>query len=239
MTEPVKHRKKVAIVQSNYIPWKGYFDMIAGVDEFILYDDVQFTKNDWRNRNKLKSPSGTVWLTIPVFHSLSDRIRDVKVSQDNWNTKHWKTIEQYYAKAGAFRQTRDFLGALYASARQPYISEINRTFIQAINDFLGIETRITLSSDYAYHGDKAERVVSLCKAARADIYVSGPAAKAYLSDSLFDSEGIELRWADYSGYREYPQLHPPFEHGVSVLDLILNTGGEAASYMKHVRPLQD
>jgi len=225
---------RVAINQSNYIPWKGYFDLIASVDEFILYDDVQFTKNDWRNRNKLKTSSGSAWLTIPVFHSLSDRIRDVKVSQRNWNVKHWKTIEQHYAKAAAFRQTRDFLGGLYADACQAYISEINRTFIQAINGFLGIDTRVTLSSDYDYHGDKAERVVSLCKAAGAGIYISGPAARAYLTDDMFTREGIELRWADYSNYPEYPQMHPPFEHGVSVLDLILNTGSDAASYMKHV-----
>jgi len=231
-----KSGKKVAILQSNYIPWKGYFDIIASVDEFILYDDVQFTKNDWRNRNKIKAPSGTHWLTIPVYHSIDDKISDVKISQTNWNDKHWKTIRQNYAKAGAFNEVKDFVGDLYASASQSHISEINRVFIQAICRFLDIDTLITRASDYTYGGDKSMRVLSLCKAAGGSAYVSGPAAQDYLDTELFRRENIEILWADYSGYPEYPQVHAPFDHGVSILDLILNTGTAAANFMKYVRP---
>lgn len=225
--------KKVAILQSNYIPWKGYFDIIAAVDEFILYDDVQFTKNDWRNRNKIKTPSGTQWLSIPVHHSLSDMIKDVKATQNNWNTKHWKTLQQNYNKAAAYAETRDFIEQVYGQIHTPYLSEINYHFITAICTYLGITTTITRSSDYSYGGDKSERVLSLCQAAGATSYLSGPAAQNYLDLDLFHKEGISVKWADYGNYREYPQLFPPFEHSVSIIDLLFNVGADARHYLKY------
>jgi hypothetical protein len=229
-------RKRVAILQSNYIPWKGYFDMIAAVDEFILYDDVQFTKNDWRNRNKIKTRDGVQWLTVPVFHKLDDRIRDVRVSQTNWHDKHWKTIQQNYRKAAAFRETGEFFENLYARATSPFISEINHLFITEICRFLDIPAAITWSSDYAYDGDRSERVLSLCQAAGGTTYLSGPAAQAYLDVDLFKSAGVEVEWMDYSGYPVYPQLHGEFDHGVSIVDLLMNTGREATGLMKCTRP---
>ncbi|MEQ1720714.1 MAG: WbqC family protein [Nitrosomonas sp.] len=227
--------KKVAILQSNYVPWKGYFDMIAAVDEFIIYDDVQFTKNDWRNRNKIKANGQVQWLTIPVRHSISDRIRDVKVSLDNWNIKHWKTLQANYGRALAFRDASDFLEELYRAPRSAYLSEINVEFIRAINSFLGIDTRVTWSSDYEYGGERSERVLALCKAAGANSYLSGPAAKSYLDLSLFEQEEITVEWMDYSGYPEYPQMSGSFDHAVSILDLIFNTGSSAGSFMKFVK----
>jgi hypothetical protein len=227
--------KRVAIVQSNYIPWKGYFDMIASVDEFILYDDVQFTKNDWRNRNKIKTPSGAQWLTIPVFHSITERIRDVKISQSNWNVKHWKTLQHNYKKAAAFADTCDFLGDLYARARYGYISEINYFFIHEISRFLGIDTKISWASDYSYEGDKSMRVLSLCKAAKGDTYLSGPSAQQYLDLGLFNSEAITIEWMDYACYQTYHQLHGDFDHHVSIVDLILHAGKSAPDFMKHAK----
>lgn len=228
--------RKVAILQSNYIPWKGYFDIIAAVDEFILYDDVQFTTRDWRNRNKIKVNGQLQWLTIPVNHSRSDRICDVKVSFGDWNIKHWKTLQMSYGRASAFRDTAEFVGEMYQSARSAYLSEINAEFIRAISNFLGIGTRITRSSDYSYGGDKSEKLLALCKAAGADCYLSGPAARSYLDESLFEKENIKVEWMDYSGYPEYTQVGSPFEHGVSILDLIFNTGNSAGSFMKFVKP---
>lgn len=229
--------KKVAILQSNYIPWKGYFDIIAAVDEFIVYDDVQYTKNDWRNRNKIKVNGQVQWLTIPVRHSVSDKICDVKVSFDNWHVKHWKTLQINYGRAAAFRETAEFVEELYRSPRSVYLSEINVDFIRSINRFLGIDTMMTQSSDYHCSGERSERLVALCKAAGADCYLSGPAAKSYLDVSLFEKEKITVEWMDYSGYPEYPQMEGPFEHGVSILDLIFNTGSSAGSFMKFVKPI--
>lgn len=227
--------KKVAILQSNYIPWKGYFDMIASVDEFIIYDDVQFTKNDWRNRNRIKINGQIQWLSIPVHHSISNRICDVKVSLDNWNIKHWKTLQASYGRAAAFREASGFLEELYQSPLSPYLSEINVAFIRAINKFLGIDTLITWSSDYTYSGERSEKVLALCKAAGADSYLSGPAAKCYLDVSLFEQEKIKVEWMDYSGYPEYQQMGGKFDHAVSILDLVLNTGVAAKSFMKYDR----
>jgi hypothetical protein len=226
--------KKAAIVQSCYIPWKGYFDIINRVDEFILYDDVQYTRRDWRNRNKIKTANGPVWLTIPVevkgkyFQS----IRETVVSEPSWNRQHWKSILHSYARSKHFRTYQSLLEDLYLSCEETFISKINYRFISAICQILGITTNISWSMEYELTGDKTERLVCLCKQAGATEYISGPSAKDYMDEELFRREGIELRYMDYSGYPEYTQLYPPFDHNVSIIDLILNEGPDARKFMK-------
>ncbi len=226
--------KKVAIIQSNYIPWKGYFDIINMVDEFILYDDAQYTRRDWRNRNKIKTPQGLLWLTIPVIvkGKYFQKIRDVKIADKNWAKKHWKAIKLNYSKAKYFKDYKDFFEELYLSSKEEYLSEINYKFIIAINHLLGIKTKIRWSSEFILHGDKSEKLLSICKQCNANIYLSGPAAKSYLDVALFEKENIQVEWMDYSGYKEYEQLYPPFEHGVSIIDLIFNVGPHFKHYMK-------
>ncbi len=225
--------KKIAILQSNYIPWKGYFDIINQVDEFIFYDDVQYTKNDWRNRNKIKTVNGPLWLTIPVRQeNLSQKINETKVSQDNWALKHWKSISLNYSKAPFYNQYKDKLEEFYTGINTPFLSEINRQAIELINSILGITTVLTSSSDYKLIEGKNERLIDLILQAGGTHYLSGPSARDYINEDLFKSAGIEISWMNYSGYPEYPQLHPPFDHAVSVFDLILNTGPDAKKYMK-------
>lgn len=226
--------KRVAIIQSNYIPWKGYFDIIASVDELVLYDDAQFTKNDWRNRNRIKTPSGVQWISIPVHGSTSKRIRDVTVSRSKWNEKHWKVLQANYAKAGAFRESGPVFEEVLRGMDTAYLSEINHRLIERISRYLGIDTKISRSSDYHYDcsADRSGRVLSLCQSAGGCVYVSGPTAKEYLDTNLFREAGVEVEWMDYSGYPEYPQLFPPFEHAVTVLDLIFNVGPNARTFMK-------
>lgn len=229
--------KVVAIVQSNYIPWKGYLDLIAYVDEFILYDDAQYTRRDWRNRNRIKTPQGLHWLTIPVkvkgrYHQC---IKDTVVSDTKWNDRHWLTLAHHYAQAQFFQAYRDQLEELYRGCRERYLSLINHRFLTALTRWLGIDTRITCSMDYQLTGDRTERLLCLCQQAGATEYVSGPAARAYLDESLFGEAGVNVSWMSYEGYPEYHQLHPPFEHKVSVLDLLLHTGAEAGAHMRHVR----
>ena len=224
--------KKIAILQSNYIPWKGYFDMISQVDEFVLYDSAQFTKNDWRNRNKIKTQDGVKWLTIPVKHSISNRISEIEVVNDQWRKKHWNTLKQSYAKSKWFHAYQDNFGRLYESLNETRLSRINYAFIAEINGILGIKTRITWSTDYELTGDRSEKLLNICKQAGASEYVSGPAARDYLDEGLFARENIKVTWMDYSGYKEYGQLHPPFEHGVSIVDLIFNEGPDARKHMK-------
>jgi hypothetical protein len=228
--------KSVAIVQSCYIPWKGYFDLIASVDEFILYDDRQFTRRDWRNRNRIKTPQGTQWLTIPVetkgrYHQ---RIDETLISDPGWGGQHWKTFVHNYAAAPYFAEYRADLEALYESANDRRLSAVNRHFLESISAMLGIETALSWSTDYEAEGTKTERLVSLCRAAGATAYVSGPSARSYLDDAAFTDAGIELAYFDYEGYPEYEQVHPPFDHAVTVLDLIVHTGPDAPRYMKAV-----
>ncbi len=226
--------KKLAIVQSSYIPWKGYFDLIGSVDEFILFDDVQFTRRDWRNRNVIKTPHGLEWLTIPVavkgrYHQ---KICDTQISDPAWGDKHWASLLHNYAKAPFFEHYRSVLEPLYGS-RETSLSAVNHAFIRAICGILGIQTRITWSMDYRpLKEGKTERLVDLCRRAGASEYLSGPAARDYIEPAQFDAAGIALRFFDYGGYPEYPQRFGKFEHGVTVLDLLFNTGQEAPRYMK-------
>lgn len=225
--------KKIAILQSNYIPWKGYFDIINSVDEFILYDDAQYTKNDWRNRNKIKTLQGIQWLSIPVRHyALDQKIKDTKIVDKKWYKKHWSTLSQNYAKAKYFKEYKDMFEALYLNCNEVYLSQINYKFMMTINTILGIETSIRWSSEFDLLEGKTEKLLAICKACHADTYVSGPAAKNYFDEVLAQKENIQVEWLDYSGYKEYNQLHKPFEHTVTILDLIFNEGDNAKAYMK-------
>lgn len=235
MSEKIKEKdKKIAIVQSNYIPWKGYFDLISKVDEFILFDDMQYTRRDWRNRNKIKTPQGLQWLTISVEvkGKFLQKINQTYVSNPNWASEHWKTLSQNYAKAPYFRTYREVFEELYLGCALLRLSDINYRFICGICKLFGIQTRLSWSSDYNLIEGKTERLVDLCKQANGIEYISGPSAKGYIDHVLFKNAGITLNYMDYSNYPEYPQLYPPFEHGVSIVDLIFQTGPDAPKYMK-------
>jgi hypothetical protein len=225
--------KRVAIVQSNYIPWKGYFDIIAAVDEFILHDDIQFTKNDWRNRNLIKTGQGKKWITIPVnLRSSHQNINAVTVADRQWPIRHWRKISSHYRTAPYFSHYKGYFEKLFLGTTEHYLSQINYRFLCAALEILGLTTRITWSTDYApISGRSTERVVNLCRAAGATHYLSGPAAKAYLQIEQFAEARIDLEYIDYAGYPEYPQLYPPFDHAVSIIDLILMCGPRAPYYI--------
>jgi len=227
--------KKVAISQSNYIPWKGYFNNIKSVDEFVLYDDMQYTKRDWRNRNKIKTPQGLKWLTIPVAvkGKYYQKINETKVSDKDWYLKHLNVLKKNYAKAKCYNDIIDFIEELYKTATQNYLSEINYHFLSKICAFLEIDTKISFSSDYKLLKEgKTEKLVNLCMQLDAGEYYSGLAAKNYMDESLFEKENVEVFYFDYSNYPEYSQLYGKFEHQVSILDLIFNEGKAAANFLK-------
>lgn len=224
--------KKIAILQSNYIPWKGYFDIIENVDEFIIYDEMQFTKNDWRNRNKIKTPQGVQWLTIPVGQAIGRRICDVNLVNDRWQTKHWKTLESNYRRAEFFEEVSCLLKPLYLEQKHQNLSDLNVLMIQEICDYIGITTKISKSQDYGLIEGKTERLVDLCLKSNASHYVSGPAAKDYLDEELFIENNIKLIYYNYPNYPEYPQLWGDFEHAVSIVDLLFHCGKDSGMYMK-------
>lgn len=226
--------KRIAIVQSNYIPWKGYFDLIAAVDEFILFDSVQFTKRDWRNRNLIKTKEGLRWLTIPVVSKGKYRqlIQETEISDVGWREDHLKAMRHAYVRARHFEDVWGWLQEAYAQCSSSLLSDVNASLIASVCAFLEIPTRILRSSDFEMVEGKNERLITICCQAGATTYLSGPAAREYLDEEAFRSEGIAVEYMSYGGYPEYEQLHPPFEHGVSIVDLLMNAGRDAAKYMK-------
>lgn len=230
--------KKVAILQSNYIPWKGYFDMIAAVDEFILYDDVQYTRRDWRNRNQIKTPQGVQWLTVPVkvkgkYHQ---KIRNIEIDGSDWASVHWKTLSQNYRRAPYYSEIKSWLEPLYIAEHYTHLSQLNRRFIEAICKYLGIKTVISNSWDYSLLDGKIDRLVNLCAQAGCTEYISGPTARDYIDENVFFEQGINLTWFSYNSYPEYPQLWGEFTHGITILDLLFNCGKDAPRYMRYVHP---
>jgi hypothetical protein len=225
--------KKVAVIQSNYIPWKGYFDIIHDVDQFVFYDDVQFTKNDWRNRNKIKTAQGLTWLTIPVGKKLDRLICEVKLVDNGWRRKHWAAIQQAYSKAPYFKMYKDFFEYVYQEAQWVNLSDLNQFLIGSISrEFLGIQTEFKDSRDFHPQGKNLDRLIDLLQKTGASLYVSGPSARAYIDIDVFgNAGGIEVVYKDYSGYPEYQQSYPPFEHGVSIIDLLFNCGPSAPDFI--------
>lgn len=228
--------RRVVIIQSNYIPWKGYFDLLSRADTVVLLDSVQSTKNDWRNRNQIKSPSGKLWLTVPIRHSTSIRISEVEIAGAGWARKHMGSLSNNYAKAPFAKQWLPILADWYAEADEKRrLSEVNRIFIRRIAETLGLRTEfVEIESllSYPEHDalDPTDRLVEICKRTAATSYLSGPAARSYLDESRFAAESIAVEWFDYDGYPPYPQLHGDFDHAVSILDLLLMTGPEARQY---------
>ena len=223
---------RVAILQSNYIPWKGYFDIIHDVDLFIFYDDVQYTRNDWRNRNRIKSAQGSHWLSIPIRSDSDSLIYEVTFAEPKWQQLHWRTLTQTYARAPFFKHYRDLLEPVFTSLQWASLSELNQHLVQLIaENMLGITTHFADSREYAAHGAKLDRLLDLLRRCGATSYVSGPAAKQYIDEARFQDAGIDLIWKDYSGYPTYRQLSEPFEHGVTALDLLFNVGPKAPQYI--------
>jgi len=226
--------KKLAVSQSNYIPWKGYFDMIAAVDKFVILDDVQFTKNDWRNRNIIKTPLGPSWLSIPVGKKINRKIFEVRL-EVSWQEKHWKLIEDNYKKAKYFKDISHWLKPLYLDQEYLSLSEVNFHFINAICSYLRIKTKIYDSRDFTLVDGRSERLIDLCKQLGVAQYFSGPSAKDYIDQELFNESNINICWMNYNDYPIYPQLWGDFEHSLSILDLLFNCGEKSFEYMLHTQ----
>lgn len=223
---------KVVVLQSNYVPWKGYFDLINDADLFVFYDDLQYTKNDWRNRNKIKTEQGLQWLTIPVGTDSERLICDVQLLDPRWQRKHWEAIRQHYGKCRGFTQYRAFFEEVYIGRVWENLSQLNQYLIKYISHhILGVTTVFTDSRQYPIEGRKLDRLLNLVSKAGATHYISGPSARNYIEPDRFRQLGVELIWKDYSGYPEYEQKHPPFEHGVSILDLLFHVGSDAPWYI--------
>ena len=223
--------KRVAILQSNYIPWKGYFDIIHDVDEFIFHDDLQYTAQDWRNRNRIKTAAGLRWLTIPVGGREDRLICEVELPSSGWARTHWNRIEAAYARAPHFETYRPLFEDVWLGRAWRRLSDLNQHLIRTIARELGIGARFRDSRELVLRERKQERVLEILASVGASTYVSGPAARAYIESARFAAAGVQLVWKDYTGYPEYPQFHAPFEHRVTILDLLFHTGPDAPAYI--------
>jgi hypothetical protein len=227
---------RVGVIQSSFIPWRGYFDFIASVDVFVFHDDIQYTKGDWRNRNKIKTPKGTEWLTVPVsYKNVSQLICDTPIDYSvAWGRKHLGLWRANYQAAPYFADAMELLADL-DSSKETTISQLNIKLIRRIAKHLGINTPMMLSSELALTGGKTDRLIDLLKKLDATTYLSGPSADGYLDKEAFRQHGIGLEYKSYD-YESYPQLWGAFEGAVTVLDLIANCGPGARQLVRSKSP---
>ena len=238
---PSHYRKRISIIQSCYIPWKGFFDLISRCDEYVIFDQAQFVKGHWHNRNRIKTRDGIKWLTIPVNTSgrLGQAIEDVEIST-RWAERHWAAIELAYRSAAHFNQFEPLVRNWYEAAdKQKRLTDINTIFLQGIATLLGLATHFTRDTSYPAIGSKTERLLNIIRSAGANYYLSGPSARTYLDEALLRSAGVTTEWMAYEGYRHYEQLHGRFEHAVSALDLLFNTGKAAAELYRGSTQLEE
>jgi hypothetical protein len=223
------------ILQPSYIPWRGYFHQIQRADFFVFYDDVQYDKHGWRNRNRIKTAQGPQWLTIPVRKkgNVAEHraIRDIEIDWVRpWNTKHLATIRQAYQKAPFYAQWEPFLADTY-SRRPIYLAQFTIDLTIDLARRMGnSHTQFLRASELEIPGYRTERLIAITRQLGCDRYLSGPSASEYLDEGLFHSAGLQLEYIRYD-YREYPQMYPPYDPHVSVLDLLFMTGPDAARYI--------
>ncbi|HRH03974.1 MAG TPA: WbqC family protein [Bacteroidia bacterium] len=213
---------KVVILQSNYIPWKGYFDLINEADVFVFYDEVKYTKRDWRNRNKIYNKNGLHWLTIPVDNSFANNKISEVVIDSEWQETHFRSLYMGYRAAPYFHQLEPLIEDYLHQKKWTSLKELNHYLIIKISEMLGITTRFVDSATLNLDGDRVQRLVNICTQLGATEYISGPAAEEYLKDShhLFHEKNLKLSFKSYPVYPTYKQMAEPFEHAVSILDLI-------------------
>ena len=223
---------KVAILQPGYIPWLGFFEQVYRSDKFVLYDDVQFDKNSWRNRNRIKTPDGPLWLTVPVRQKghISQTLLETEIVGKNpWPRKHLNSLRSYYTKAPYFKNYIDDFSEILQQ-EWTYLVDLDIALINYLLEKLGITTSLIRSSELKIPGKKTERLVSLCEELGATTFYEGSAGKNYMEEKRFEEAGINLEYQDYQ-HPTYPQLYGEFIPYLSVIDLLFNCGGESLNIL--------
>lgn len=223
----------LVVLQPSYLPWLGYFDQMRKADVFVWYDDVQFDKHGWRNRNRIIGPKGPLWLTVPVLHSgrALQSINSVEIdNRQSWSQKHLRSVEQIYARA-PFRAP--VVARLAEILHQPWkhLVDLNIATTEWLANEFAIETPRHRVSQLAVEGDRNARLINLCRLFHATRYISGDAARAYLEVDRFAAAGIKVEWHSYQ-HPQYPQLHGNFVSHLSALDLLLNVGPAARTFFQ-------
>jgi hypothetical protein len=222
----------LVVLQPSYLPWLGFFDQVRRCDYFVFYDDVQYDKNGWRNRNRIKTAAGPVWLTVPVRTRgrMGQAINEVEiVNTISWARKHLKTVEEAYAHAPHCAAYLQPLAELL-QRRWQHLVDLNIAVIGLMCGWFGLDRPMMRVSELGIGGDRNSRLLALCRHFGADTYLSGNAAQAYLDHSQFAAHGIHIEWQNFR-HPEYPQQHGPFVSHLSALDLVLNVGEECAAVL--------
>ena len=235
-------RRVLAVLQPGYLPWLGYFDQMHRADVFVHYDDVQYDKHGWRNRNRVKSASAEPhWLTVPVRHSGLDwpRVMDVLIDDRSpWARKHLGTLRQFYGRAPFFREV---LGRLEPVLADPpaRLVDLNLALLGTLLDLLGLKREVARSSELGVNGERTERLLALCRHFKATHYLTGDAARDYLDEAAFARIGVKVVWQSYR-HPEYPQGREPFIPYLSVVDLLMNCGPDSLRVLAAGgRPIED
>jgi hypothetical protein len=219
-------------MQPNYLPWRGYFDLINQVDHFVFYDNVQYTKKNWRNRNFINGINGITRLTVPVKANLNSLINEVIIDNtSDWASKHLKAIKVNYSRSKYFNNYYDILASNIFNKKWEYLSHLNIYSTILLCKLLEINTEFHISSEFPFSGSKnGEKIIYFCKHFNCDILVNGPTASNYLDNSLFDNASISIEYMNYN----YPQYEVPnrvlYNESCSILDLLFNCGPEASKY---------
>lgn len=227
---------RCVIMQPTYLPWLGYFDLIDQSDVFVLLDTVQFEKQSWQQRNRVKTPQGVVWLTVPVLQNLQNRISEVEINNRvTWQRKHWGTLEQSYRRACHFAEFAPAFRAFYAT-EWTHLIELNCALLSTLGETIGLRPNLIRASELPPIAERREEmIIRICREVGADEYLSPLGAREYLTDdTLFQEAGVRLRFHAYE-HPIYPQLHGEFVPYLSALDLLLNAGEDSLSLLRSGR----
>ncbi len=222
---------RVTIHQPNFLPWLGFFDKVDQSDLFILLDNVQFEKNDWQNRNRIKGPDGAQWLTVPVYHKFPQTVAEVRIdNRTNWRRKHWNAIVSNYRKAAFFAQYAPQFESVYQCEWEQLIA-LNLHLLRLVFELTGIRTPCRLASEIPVDGVSSERLSALCEAAGANVYLAGAGGHDYLDTTSFDRKNIQVAFQSYP-HPIYPQLFGEFVPYLSIFDLLMNCGDQSLSVIR-------
>lgn len=225
---------RIVVLQPGYLPWLGFFDQMARCDKFVLYDDVLYDRNGWRNRNRIKTPNGVQWLTVPVLLSEHDgqpRIRDVRIdNRGPWARKHLAAMQQSYGRAPHFTGVFERLHGLLSRPWE-WLVELDVAMIEELRDLLGLSTTLALASELGVVGERNDRLLAICARLGASDYLTGDAARSYLDEAAFAQAGVQVEYQEYT-HPVYPQLHGPFEPYLSVVDLLVNCGPQSLAILR-------
>ena len=226
----------VAVHQPQYLPWLGYFDKMRRADVFCFLDNVQYKKNDWQNRNRIKTAQGRQWLTVPVHYRFPQKINEVTINNSvKWKKKHLQALISNYNRAPYFKQSSDIFEAVY-SENWESLSDLNISFIKRLRTALGLDQRPTVkASDYDLREDPTDRLIDICKALNADTYLSGQDGVKYMNMERFKQGDIRVVVQDFK-HPVYPQVFEEFQSHMSVVDLLFNCGVKSLEKIEEFNP---